>query len=79
MLLGSFFLIQKDTNRHPVNGILTDKFIDNEWDRHFVITGEHETWVIDRVPQPAYNKYNIGDNITVMIRGHQYRYIGDVR
>lgn len=71
--------IPKDVNRHPISGQLIGKYTGDDGFLHFVIHGVgYQYWDITQIPDVVYNKYAVGENITMTVRGHQYRYMGDV-
>jgi hypothetical protein len=74
-----FAAFPKDTNRHPITGVLHDKYEDKFGVYHFVVACDGFTQDVREVPYEVYRAYHEGERITVMIRGSQYRYMGDTR
>jgi serine protease inhibitor ecotin len=76
LLIGSFVLANKDTNRRPFTGVLESKYYDGE-DYHFYLVNEKSSIDIGEVPFEVYNLCQEGETITVTHRLNQYRYLGD--
>lgn len=70
--------VPKDTNRHPITGIITHTFKDEGNFKWWVAT-DNGIQTVSEIPEEVFKLYDKGDRITVMIRGEQYRYMEDIR
>mgnify|MGYP006943109390 FL=1 len=66
-------MVNKDTNRHLVYGIITEKYTWNG-DYRFTITHYDHDISVHEVPKPVFDSYDINDRVFFMIRGNQFRY-----
>ena len=73
IFLAAIIMVNKDTNRHLVYGIITQKYVQDN-DFRFIVTHCDHDISIHEVPEIVYNFYNINDRVFFMIRGNQFRY-----
>ena len=66
-------MVNKDTNRHLVYGIITEKYTWDE-DYRFIITTNGHDNSVHEVPKPVFDFYDINDRVFFMVRGNQFRY-----
>ena len=73
IFLAAIIMVNKDTNRHLVYGIITQKYIQDD-DYRFTVTNNDHNTSVHEVPKQVFDFYDINDRVFFMIRGNQFRY-----
>ena len=73
IFLAAIVMVNKDTNRHLVYGIITQKYTQDD-DYRFIVTNNGHDTSVHEVPKQVFDFYDINDRVFFMIRGNQFRY-----
>ncbi len=78
-IASTFALVPTDTHRHPISGVIIDSRPAGDGLNYvWTVQTDFGTQMVTEVPEIVNEKYPVGSNVTVMIRGTQYRYMGDI-
>ena len=73
IFLAAIIMVNKDTNRHLVYGIIIQKYTQDD-DYRFIVTNNGHDTSVHEVPKPVFDFYDHNDMVFFMIRGNQFRY-----